>query len=62
MMLKVGDRAIVRTDEGGHFYAGKHVVVVEVLSDAFKDPIRVKAEYGQTEDWYSESDLQKVEG
>lgn len=60
-MLKVGDKAIVRTDEGGHFYAGKHVVVVKVLSDAFEEPIRVKAEHGNSESWYAESDLQKVE-
>ena len=60
-MLKVGDKAIVKTDEGGHFYAGKHVVVIKVVSDKFDEPIRVKAEYGQAEDWYAESDLQKVE-
>lgn len=60
-MLKVGDKAIIRTNDGGHFYAGKHVVVVKVLSDNFSEPILVKAEYGQSEDWYAESDLQKVE-
>ena len=60
-MLKVGDRAIVKTDDGGHFYKGKHVVVIRVLSDEHAEPIRVKAEFGQVEGWYSESDLQKVE-
>lgn len=62
MMLKEGDKAIVRTNDGGHFYAGKHVVVIRVLSDIHKKPIRVKAEYGNCESWYAESDLQKVEG
>ena len=61
-MLKVGDRAIVRSDDSGHFYAGKHVVVVKVPSDSFSEPILVKAEHGKTEDWYAEADLQKVEG
>ena len=60
-MLKVGDRAIVMTDNGGHFYKGKHVIVLDVLSDRFEEPIRVKAENGQVEGWYSENDLQKVE-
>ena len=60
-MLKEGDRAIVKTDDGGHFYKGKHVVVMQVLSDTFEAPIRVKAEFGQVEGWYAESDLQKVE-
>ena len=61
-MLKVGDKAIVRTNDGGHFYAGKHVVVIRVLSNTHREPILVKAEYGQTQDWYAESDLKKVEG
>lgn len=60
-MLKEGDKAIVKTDDGGHFYKGKHVVVIRVLPDTFDSPIRVKAEYGQVESWYSEVDLQKVE-
>ena len=60
-MLKVGDKAVVLNNEGGHFYTGKHVVVIKVLSDAFEEPIRVKAEHGNVECWYSESDLQKVE-
>lgn len=61
-MLNVGDKAIVKSDDSGHFYAGKHVVVVKVLSDSYDEPILVKSEYGQSECWYSESDLQKVEG
>ena len=61
-MLKVGDKAIVRTDDSGHFYAGKHVIVLKVLPDTYNEPILVKAEHGQTEDWYAEADLQKVEG
>jgi len=60
-MLKEGDKAIVRTDSGGHFYAGKKVVVVKVLSGQFEEPILVKADSGKTEGWYSESDLQKIE-
>ena len=60
-MLKAGDKAIVRTDEGGHFYKGKHVVVLKVMSPTIKAPILVRALHGVTEGWYDEKDLEKIE-
>ena len=38
-MLKVGDKAIVRTDDSGHFYAGKHVIVLKILPDPYRPKI-----------------------
>lgn len=59
-MLKTGDKAIVRNNDGGHFYKGKHVVVLQVMPPTVKKPILVRALYGTTESWYDEKDLEKI--
>ena len=60
-MLKKGDKAIVRNDDGGHFYKGKHVVILDVLPKHHHKPVLTRALYGVTTSWYDENDLEKVE-
>ena len=64
--MKVGDRAIVLRDDGGHFYKGKEVEIIMVmdkdkaLSYGDKKYICTKAAEGQTFSWYAPEDLKMV--
>ena len=64
--MQEGDRAIVLTDDGGHFYKGKEVEIVMImdrdnaLKNGDKKYVWVKALDGQTTSWYAPEDLKVV--
>lgn len=65
-MLKVGDKAIVKNDDG-RFFKGCRVVVKLNMSEKAKKygdkkPLYVQTENGQCCGWYAEENLEKVEG
>lgn len=60
-MLKIGQRAIVRNNEGGHFYKGKEVVITYVADMSYEKPYYVQACDGVTCSWYAERDLDAYE-
>ena len=65
-MLKVGDKAVVRNDNG-KFFKGCEVTILLDMTEKGKaygddEPFYVQTDGGKCCAWYSESDLQKVEG
>lgn len=64
MMLKVGDKAIVRNDDGRFFKGCRVVVLLDMTEKAKKygdnKPLYVQTDGGSCCAWYAKEDLQKV--
>lgn len=65
MMLKVGDKAIVKNDDGRFFKSCRVVVKLDMSEKAKrygdKKPLYVQTDGGQCCAWYAEENLEKVE-
>lgn len=59
--MRVGDRAVITSEKGGHLFKGAEVEIVKILSPKNEKPILVKPVDGIMGGWFEAKDLKIVE-